>query len=91
MIKKQPQRICAVCRESKLKTEMIRLVRDPQGIISLDPSGKKSGRGAYLCGNPECLKKAKKQHSLERALKGSISEELWGQIEQAVKELPENE
>ena len=66
MIRKQPQRICAVCRESKLKRELIRLVRDPEGNISLDPTGKKSGRGAYLCNNPECLKKARKQRCLER-------------------------
>jgi len=81
VIKKQPERMCAFCREIKLKKELVRLVRNPDGLISLDPAGKKSGRGAYLCHNPECLKKAKKQHSLERALKGKIPEQLWLEIE----------
>lgn len=80
-MKKQPERMCAVCREMKAKKELVRLVRDPQGIISLDPGGKKSGRGAYLCQNPECLKRAKKQRSLERALKGTIPEQLWIELE----------
>ena len=91
MIRKQPQRICAVCRESKLKRELIRLVRDPQGNISLDPTGKKSGRGAYLCNNPECLKKARKQRCLERSLKTQIPEELWTQIAAAIEDLAKNE
>ncbi len=90
MIRKQPQRICAVCRESKLKRELIRLVRDPEGNISLDPTGKKSGRGAYLCNNPECLKKARKQRCLERSLKTKIPDELWEQIEAAIKGLAED-
>ena len=91
MIRKQPQRICAVCRESKLKRELIRLVRDPEGNISLDPTGKKSGLGAYLCNNPECLKKARKQRCLERSLKTPIPEELWEQIAAAIEDLPKNE
>ena len=91
MVKKQPQRICAVCRQSKSKKELIRLVRDPQGNISLDPTGKKSGRGAYLCNNPECLKKARKQRCLERSLKTAIPDELWEQVAIAIKELSDNE
>lgn len=83
-MKKQPERMCAFCREIKLKKELVRLVRNSDGFISLDSSGKKSGRGAYLCYNPECLKKAKKQHSLERALKGKIPEQLWLEIERYI-------
>ena len=84
MIRKQPQRICAVCRESKPKRELIRLVRDPQGNVSVDSTGKKSGRGAYICNNPECLKRARKQRSLERSLKVKIPDDLWEQIEAAL-------
>jgi uncharacterized protein len=85
-MKKQPERICAVCRESKTKLELIRLVRDAAGDVSLDGSGKKPGRGAYLCHNPECLKQAKKRRALERSLKAKIPAELWEEIELALAE-----
>ena len=81
MTKKQPERICAVCRKSKPKQELIRLVRDAEGNVSLDDTGKKPGRGAYLCHDPECLKQAKKRRSLERSLKAKIPDELWPEIE----------
>ncbi|NLF80456.1 MAG: YlxR family protein [Clostridia bacterium] len=81
MIKKQPERICAVCRQSKPKRELIRLVRDAEGNVSLDETGKKSGRGAYLCHDPECLGQAKKRRSLERSLKAKVPDELWPEIE----------
>lgn len=90
-MKKQPERICAVCRESKPKSELIRLVRVGSGEINLDPSGKKQGRGAYLCLNPECIKKVKKQRGLERSLRGKIPEELWLEIEQFREGLIKNE
>jgi uncharacterized protein len=90
-MKKQSERICAVCRESKLKTDLIRLVRDPQGEVSLDPDGKKPGRGAYLCYNPECFKKAKKQRALERSLKGKIPEDLWQAIRECLEERSNHE
>ena len=68
MPKKIPMRQCLGCREMKPKKELIRVVKSPEGEISLDFKGKKPGRGAYVCPNPECLKKARKARALERAL-----------------------
>ena len=69
-VKKLPQRQCVGCRERKEKRELIRVVRSPEGGISLDFKGKKPGRGAYLCPDLECLKRARKSRALERALLG---------------------
>ena len=73
--KKVPMRMCVGCREMKEKRELIRIVRTPEGETLMDPTGKKSGRGAYLCRKSECLKKAIRQHQLERQLEVSLSEE----------------
>ena len=64
--KKIPMRMCVGCHEMKPKKELTRIVRSPEGEVSLDPTGKKSGRGAYLCGDINCLKKARKTRALER-------------------------
>jgi len=85
-MKKLPQRICCACREAKDKKELLRVVRDPQGDISLDMTGKASGRGAYICCNEECLNRAKKQRSLERGLKCSIPQDIWSVLEGAIEE-----
>ncbi len=61
-------RMCVGCREMKEKKELIRVVRSPEGEVSLDPGGKKSGRGAYVCRSADCLKRAIKQKQLERQL-----------------------
>ena len=61
-------RMCVGCREMKEKRELIRVVRSPEGEVSLDPVGKKSGRGAYVCRNADCLKRAIRQKQLERQL-----------------------
>ena len=61
-------RMCVGCREMKEKKELIRVVRSPEGEVSLDPVGKKNGRGAYVCANADCLKRAIKQKQLERQL-----------------------
>lgn len=66
--KKIPMRQCLGCREMFPKRELIRVVRSPEGELSLDFKGKAPGRGAYLCGKPECLKKARKSRAIERAL-----------------------
>ena len=84
-MKRLPQRMCAVCRESRPKGELLRVLRTPEGMVCLDFSGKKSGRGAYICYDPECLRKARKQHSLERALKCQIPEDIWEQLTEALK------
>jgi predicted RNA-binding protein YlxR (DUF448 family) len=73
--KKIPMRMCVGCREMKEKKTLIRVVRNPEGEVSIDPTGKKSGRGAYVCRNPECLKRAIKQKQLERQLEAPLSEE----------------
>ncbi|ACL26518.1 RNase P modulator RnpM [Chloroflexus aggregans] len=67
-----PQRTCIVCRHSDAKRALIRLVRDAQGRVTIDPTGKRSGRGAYLCHNPECWTQALRRHAIERALKISM-------------------
>ena len=73
--KKIPMRMCVGCREMKEKKTLIRVVRNPEGEVSIDPTGKKSGRGAYVCRNPECLKRAIKQKQLERQLEAVLGPE----------------
>ena len=75
--KKIPQRKCMGCMESRNKSELIRVVRSPEGEISLDLKGKKSGRGAYICQNISCLKKARKGKRLERALETQIPDSVY--------------
>lgn len=75
--RKIPERKCLGCGESKPKKELIRVVRSPEGEISLDFVGKKSGRGAYVCPKADCLKKAKKAKRLEHQLKTEIPEEIY--------------
>ena len=70
--RKIPMRMCVGCREMKEKRELIRIVRTPEGETLIDPTGKKSGRGAY----PECLKRAIKQKQLERQLQVSLTDEV---------------
>ncbi|MGI5839587.1 MAG: RNase P modulator RnpM [bacterium] len=74
--KKIPQRMCVGCQEMKPKREMLRVVRTPENEIIVDPTGKKSGRGAYLCPQEECIRKAIKARRLEKALECPISEEV---------------
>ena len=79
--KKIPERRCTGCNESKPKPELIRIVRSPQGDISLDFTGKKSGRGAYICRSINCLKKARKAKRIERALECDIPDEVYEALE----------
>jgi len=80
MQKKIPQRQCMGCRERKAKRDMIRVVRGTDGNVSLDFSGKLNGRGAYLCPNPECLKKAIRSKALDRSLETAIPEEVYERL-----------
>lgn len=75
--KKIPMRQCTGCREMKPKKELIRVVRSPEGEISIDFKGKKPGRGAYICPEETCLKKAVKSKALERAFSAQIPEEVY--------------
>ena len=77
MQKKIPLRQCLGCREMKPKRELVRVVRAPDGAVSLDYKGKSPGRGAYVCPNKECLKKAVKSRALERALETQIPEDIY--------------
>ena len=77
MPQKIPMRQCLGCRDMKPKRELIRVVRSPEGEISLDFRGKKPGRGAYLCPDPNCLKRARKSKALERAFSLPIPEEVY--------------
>ena len=74
-VKKIPQRTCIGCGEIHNKKEMVRIVRSPEGAVSLDRSGKKPGRGAYVCPNAGCIEKALQSKSLERALQVKVSPE----------------
>lgn len=85
MQKKIPQRQCMGCRERKAKKELIRVVRTPEGGVQVDFSGKVNGRGAYLCPNPECLRKAQRIKSLERSLEIAIPEEVYAQLEKEIE------
>lgn len=78
--KKIPMRQCLGCREMKPKKELIRVVRSPEGGINLDFRGKANGRGAYVCPDKDCLKKAIKSRALERALETAIPEEIYAQL-----------
>lgn len=79
--KKVPERKCVGCGVSKEKKSLIRVVRDPEGNIFLDATGKKSGRGAYLCPDPMCLKKARKSKRLDGNLNSVIPEEIYERLE----------
>ncbi len=85
-VKKIPQRQCLGCREMKDKKALIRVVRSPEGAISLDFKGKLPGRGAYVCPDMECLKKARKSRALERAFETAIPAEVYELLEQQMGE-----
>lgn len=84
--KKMPMRKCIGCNESKLKKELVRIVRAPEGDISLDLTGKKSGRGAYICADAECLKKARKAKRLERIFETAVPDSVYDEAERLLTE-----
>ena len=88
MPKKIPMRQCLGCREMKPKKELIRVVRSPEGDVSLDFRGKLPGRGAYVCPDQACLAKARKAKALERAFSAPLPAEVWEGLEQQMKEVP---
>lgn len=75
-MKKVPLRMCIVCRQMKPKKELIRVVRGEDGVISVDPTGKANGRGAYICNSEECLSKLVKSKALNRSFKENVSPEV---------------
>jgi predicted RNA-binding protein YlxR (DUF448 family) len=81
-VRKIPMRMCSGCGESKPKAELVRVVRSPQGEIGIDLTGKKPGRGAYLCRCAECLKKARKSKRIDRSLETSIPAAVYDALEE---------
>lgn len=84
--RKIPQRQCLGCREMKNKKDLIRVVRSPEGAISLDFKGKMPGRGAYVCPDPACLAKARKSRALERAFETVVPGEVYDLLERQMGE-----
>ena len=89
MAKKIPMRQCVGCNEMKSKKEMLRILKTPEDEIVLDDTGKKNGRGAYICRNKECLEKAHKQKGMERSFKKAISAEIYDNLLKEFEQLDE--
>lgn len=89
--KKIPMRRCVGCMESKPKKQLVRVVKNAAGEISMDPVGKKPGRGAYLCPNPACLALARKKKALERGLETAIPDEIYQLLEAQLAAAPQPE
>lgn len=87
--KKVPMRMCVGCREMKPKKELLRVVRSAEGSVSIDETGRKPGRGAYVCRSAECLKKAIKQKQLERAFECPLGEEAHASLLEELQRLEE--
>jgi len=84
--KKIPERMCSGCGEHRPKRELIRVVRSPEGGISLDLTGRKNGRGAYLCPQSACLQKARRARRLERSLGCPIPDEVYDAMEEELRQ-----
>lgn len=85
-----PQRMCISCRDRSAKKTLFRIVRTPEGEVELDPTGKKNGRGAYLCDDPACWRRALSNDSLSQALKIDLSPEAKERLSQHAATLPPN-
>ena len=88
-VKKIPMRMCLGCGEMKPKKELIRVVKSPEGDVFLDATGKKSGRGAYICPNSECLNLARKARRFEKSFSCRISDEVFDSMERELNERKE--
>ena len=84
---KIPMRQCTGCREMKSKKEMIRVLKTPEDEIVLDTTGRKNGRGAYVCPSIECLDKAIRNHGIERSLKTSVPEEVYEDLKKELNDI----
>lgn len=84
-MKSIPQRTCIGCNEIRSKKELIRIVKNKEGQIFIDKTGKANGRGAYICDNIECLEKAIKTKRLERNFETQISEDIYNELRQTIK------
>lgn len=88
--RKIPMRMCVGCREMKPKVQLLRVVKPQEGDAHIDRTGKAPGRGAYVCGQIECLRKAQKSRALERALDARIDEGVFAQLEAQIAALEAN-
>ena len=86
IVKKTPERKCMGCNEKKPKKELVRVVRTPEGVVLLDLTGKKSGRGAYICGKISCYEKALKTNRLERCLEAEIPDKVYEAVKESLQE-----
>ena len=84
-VRKIPMRQCMGCNEHKPKADLLRVVRSPEGTISLDTTGRASGRGAYLCRDVQCLRRARKSRRIENTLECTIPEEVWDRMEEELE------
>ena len=87
MTKKIPLRQCIGCGESREKNNLIRIIKTPEGLIELDKTGKKNGRGAYLCASQDCLNKVMKTKGLDRAFKMTVPKEIYDKLSKELSEL----
>ncbi|MEW8955461.1 YlxR family protein [Clostridium sp.] len=83
-MRKIPQRMCNGCMEMKPKKELIRIVRSPEGVVTLDLTGKKPGRGAYICKSELCLEKAFKSKRLNKNLETNIEEDIYASLKEEI-------
>ena len=90
VLKKQPQRTCIVCRNETAKRELVRIVKTKDGVIEVDLTGKKSGRGAYVCKDSECINKLCTEKTLNRAFKLNIPQEVYQAIEKELTSVEQN-
>ncbi len=86
-VRKIPLRQCIGCGEMKDKREMLRILKTAEGEIVLDATGKKNGRGAYLCPSMECFRKAKKSRGLDRSFKTAVPAEVYDRLEKEMEEI----
>ena len=89
--KKIPMRMCVGCHEMKPKRELLRVVKPPEGDCAIDLTGRASGRGAYICPDPQCLKKAQKSKALERGLDTAVSAEVFERLAEQIAHAVENQ
>lgn len=87
--RKAPVRTCTGCGSSSDKREFVRVVRTPQGLVEIDPTGKTAGRGAYLCADPDCFETARKRRRLDSALRVSLKDDDYARLRRDFDELPD--
>ena len=87
MLKRTPIRTCIGCGAEKPKRELIRIVRTPEGEYLLDTTGRKNGRGAYLCSSPECMEKAWKSRGLDRSFREKVPQEVYERLKKEISGL----